>query len=1640
MATDSNNPPVNTQPSGPPADTPPSLTPEQRVELLLNRISELERQVPDQPAKTIKQRRIQISTQTYSGERNQDKLYDWLDHQENQFDLNEMSIGQALTDKEKIAMTVATLQGDAFRKYRAHLRLAQRFETYKEFETWITRTFAPYDAEGRAMMAYRSLKQSDSETLDHYVNRFNTILERWTDKETLPKPSVQVADFVQGLRPNLSELLSVYPDISNFKDLDIPKIVDRLYQQMRIKQLRETSKTDERSSSSNEQRNKKRRFDGTSGNTSASNSNTSNTSNVKFHPDGTSKNKLSTTQKERVSKILSQGGGQFVGKSILDHPEWRAMSRKQGVCTNCAAKGHVAKNCPVLFAYKERTGQQNSSEMVNAMLDRAIDDDSSYLCSIIEQKRPSLMLFPSHVNERTYATTLADNGAVYTYVSRDLVQRLRLPIQPLAKPAVARLPNKTVMKKYGTVRFNLQIGDWHAPVDAFVIDLRDLDFDIILGMDWHQKWQPLPLYREYEYLIQTSNGLKRLTRYHDVTKLDALATEFADLNLITFDEFNKGFKNRKDPMELHLVFIRTIPEAIAAIPEAGEGIETNDMKQKGKNEIKTNSLGIKTNSLGTPIPQVPEIQDVIDDYPEIFCDTLPPGLPPSRSVDHEIDTGDAQPVNRPPFALSVPQLDEQTKQVDFLLDRSFIRESTSPWGAPVLFVTKPRSPGEWRMCIDYRVLNKVTRKNAYPLPRIEDCLNRLGNAKHCTTIDLTSGYWQTRVAEKDIPKTAFNTRHGKYEFLVMPFGLTNAPATFQTLMNKILRPYLDKFVLVYLDDILIYSDSLAEHKRHLRLVLQALQDERLYIKPTKCIWNQPEVEFCGHVVGNGVIRVMDSKIRIIQQWPTPTTVHEVRQFYGLANYYRRFIQGFSQIAAPLAALFRLDDLKDKSKHRPVVWNTACQIAFERLKRALSTAPVLAQPDPSKPYVIETDASDFAIGYALLQEDGNGKLHPIAYEGTKLTPAEIKYPVHEKELLAIKRALQKWEHYIANGHVTTILTDHESLKYMNSVKTPSRRLARWIDEFQHYKLDIRYRPGSQNVLSDALSRRPDWIAVLGEIDTFMQHLERYLLHKTLPDDPRIRAKILSQAPSFVILNDQIYRRQQNGNLAPYIDPLWRADFLQNIHEQFGHLQAYAGIANALESRGWWPGIEMDFRTFIAGCSQCQLAQRQRLGQEKEYAQLVVDPFIQPFQRWGIDLIGVLPKTNKGNRWIVTAIDYATGWPVARAIPEATQTAIADFIYEEIYMHYGAPQEIFTDGGSNLWGSVVQEFLKKIGTKHKGTSPYHPRTNGKVERLNGILGSMITKLLIGKPTKHWDLYLNQALFASRIRTNQTTNTSPFYLLYGTKPHFVWDTHTAMDIQTPAADPEARLQELWESRRAAGLATYKRAFDSKLKSDELVEPHELSEGDWVLVRHENPQKFETKWFGPYQIIERKMLGTYRLQDPTGNPLLALIHGNRLIKANIRTTDELRKLWASPLLRSKLRLQNKRVEMIPAEPENTKALDQYLLEDDGEPDLRPLLHQAPLIPPPIPTDETPATVSKTATATNLVLPTANTSTESGLADPSPKRRKITSPRAKSSLQESSNSPRKRTLTWRAKEQLESTQLEEDRRAKRRRVASRGH
>ncbi|GJP86628.1 hypothetical protein CLOP_g16628 [Closterium sp. NIES-67] len=432
--------------------------------------------------------------------------------------------------------------------------------------------------------------------------------------------------------------------------------------------------------------------------------------------------------------------------------------------------------------------------------------------------------------------------------------------------------------------------------------------------------------------------------------------------------------------------------------------------------------------------------------------------PDTSPHQHEIvEEPGSKPTFRAPYRLSPTELTDMKKQIEYLLAKGLIRPSTSPYGAPVLFTPKP--DGSLCMSIDYRALNKQTIKNKYPIRRIDDLLDQLRGATVFSKLDLRSGYWQIRMADNSIHKTAFRTRYGSYEYLVMPLGLTNAPATFQAEMNHILRPLLDECVVVYLDDILIYSRDMKHHVDHLRRVFEILRRERFYVKLSKSEFALEKVQFLGHMVSAQGVHVDPKKIEAVRTWKTPENVKELQQFLGFANYYNRFVPQYAKIAAPLTNLLKNDT--------PYKWEPKHQEDVEQPKQALTSAPVLILPNPERDYVIEADASTQAVGAVLMQDQGNG-LQPIAYLSKKLHGAELNYPIHDKKALAIVIAFKAWRCYL-EGRRTTVYTDHCSLKYLKTQPNLSRRQVRWIDFLEaHFHYDIVYKPGHKNK-AEALSR-------------------------------------------------------------------------------------------------------------------------------------------------------------------------------------------------------------------------------------------------------------------------------------------------------------------------------------------------------------------------------------------------------------------------------------------------------------------------------------------------------------------------------------------------------------------------------------------
>ncbi|OWB70298.1 hypothetical protein B5S30_g5810 [[Candida] boidinii] len=463
------------------------------------------------------------------------------------------------------------------------------------------------------------------------------------------------------------------------------------------------------------------------------------------------------------------------------------------------------------------------------------------------------------------------------------------------------------------------------------------------------------------------------------------------------------------------------------------------------------------------VQEISQVEHILEDYADIITNESPKEMPPRRDISHDIVIyPGALPTYRAQYRLTPEEKVELTKQVGSLLDQGFIRKSTSPYNSPVLFVKK--KDGTLRLCIDYRALNNITIKNKFPIPRIDEALDKLGGAKVFSKMDLRSGFYQIRVTDEDVPKTAFSTDRAHYEFTVMPFGLTNAPATFQTMMNTVLGGFIDKFVLVYIDDILIYSKTAEEHEKHIKMVLSKLREHKLVAKKSKCEFFKDKLQFLGFVISKDGIHTDPDKVDRIKNWPTPTSRKQVQSFLGLVGFYRRFIQNHSKISSCLT-----DYVAKK-----VEWSKEQDEAFQTLKNKLITSPIVVAPcfDAGHRLRLSTDACDYALGYVLELLNPDGKLvGVVAYGSKKLTGALLNYSIREKEFLAVVEALKKWRYYLMQRKFI-IRTDHHSLQYWKQQDAATQtRIAKWNDVLSGFDFDLEYLPGTQNSVADALSRKP-----------------------------------------------------------------------------------------------------------------------------------------------------------------------------------------------------------------------------------------------------------------------------------------------------------------------------------------------------------------------------------------------------------------------------------------------------------------------------------------------------------------------------------------------------------------------------------------
>ncbi|GJV75460.1 reverse transcriptase domain-containing protein [Tanacetum coccineum] len=822
---------------------------------------------------------------------------------------------------------------------------------------------------------------------------------------------------------------------------------------------------------------------------------------------------------------------------------------------------------------------------------------------------------------------------------------------------------------------------------------------------------------------------------------------------------------------------------------------------------------------------------VVRDFPEVFPDDLS-GLPHVREIEFPIDLiPGASPVVKSPYRLAPSEMLELSNQLKELQEKGFIRPSHSPWGAPVLFVKK--KDGAMRMCIDYRELNKLTIKNRYPLPRIDDLFDQLQGACCFSKIDLRSGYHQLRVREEDIPKTAFRTRYGHFEFTVMPFGLTNAPAIFMDLMNRVCKPYLDKFVIVFIDDILIYSKSEEEHEVHLKTILDLLKKEKLYAKNFKCEFWLKEVQFLRHVVNRDGIHMDPSKVESVKNWKIPESSTEIRSFLGLAGYYRRFIENFSKIAKPLTLLTQ--------KNKKYVWGNEQGEAFRILKEKLCNAPVLALPDGPDDFVVYCDASKQGFGCVLMQR---GKV--IAYASRQLKKHEKNYTTHDLELGAVVFAFKIWRHY-PYGTKSVIYTDHKSLQYIFDQKDLDMRQRWWIELLSDYECEIKYHPGKANVVADALSRKERLKPRRVRAMSITIHSE--LKTKILQAQGEA-SKDLKAPAEWLRGLEKHFERRDNGRIY-FFDRIWIPSVggVRKLIMDEAHTSRYSIHPGAdkmyhdLRDLYWWPGMKRDIAEYVSKCLTCSKIK----AEHQKPSGLLQQPEI-PEWKWEkitMDLVTKLPRSSSGYDAIWVIVDRLTKSAHFLPIREDYKTEKLARIYiNEIVARHGVPVSIISDRDGRFASHLWQALQEALGTKLHMSTAYHPETDGQSERTIQTLEDMLRACVMDFGGS-WDTHLPLV-------------ESPM----------IWTEVGESQLIGPELVQEMT-KKIFQIKERLKTARSR----EKTYADKRRKPLEFKVGDRVLlkvspwkgvVRFGKKGKLAPRYVGPFEIVECVGPVAYRLKLP--------------------------------------------------------------------------------------------------------------------------------------------------------------------------------
>lgn len=866
-------------------------------------------------------------------------------------------------------------------------------------------------------------------------------------------------------------------------------------------------------------------------------------------------------------------------------------------------------------------------------------------------------------------------------------------------------------------------------------------------------------------------------------------------------------------------------------------------------------------------------------------DIFQPGGEPTDYIEHHIELVNPNqiPIAVPPYQLSGNRKALLRREIDKMIEDGVIEECESPWAAPVVMV--PKKNNEVRVCIDYRKLNEVTVTDRYPLPRIDDLLHLAKQTLFMSSIDLKAGYWQVRVKDSDRDMTAFITPFGLFRFKRMPFGLKNAPATFQRLIDRFRTGLPNITILAYLDDIIVISNGFDRHLDDLELVFQRLRQFKLVANREKCQFLRQNIKFLGHLITSDGIQTDPSKVSAILDMKPPINVTQVRTFLQTCSWYRRFIEKFAEIARPLTNLTK--------KSSPWFWGESENGAFMALKRLLTESPILRQADDTLPFIIRTDASQYALGAVLLQGEKFDE-KPIEYASRLLIAAERNYSTTEREALAVVWALNKFRGYIEGAEII-IGTDHQPLKWLFSLKTPIGRLARWVMLVQSFNLSVNYTPGKINVVADTLSRPPrdeeaDIVVSAVEID-FPQkgptkireeqlddeELAKIVRSFETKDDPNLenylsRGYLLEQGVLFRYMDDECDEPQL------VVPNQLRHHILQRFHNDptAGHYGADRTI-NKIVTKYYWPGIRKDITEYCRKCVECQ---KYKAANHKPFGLLKTPVMSQRFEVLAVDLFGPLPETDDGYKHILILEDVCTRWVELYSLKLATALDCAIILINEVFLRFGFPRRLISDNGVQFVSEIMQQALYCLGINQNLTPFYHPSAN-PVERRNRDLKTQLG-ILVGPHHREWAKFLPSIRFAMNTTKCETTGQTPAFLTFGRELRILEDVSNDIRsiVQSENFIPQIT-PYLWKLQGAIKDARemHEHKQDHRTEVANTRRQHrQYNVGDLVLINSHTQSKtskgFSSKLAprrdGPYRVCKIINSNTYEIETADRDKVL--------------------------------------------------------------------------------------------------------------------------------------------------------------------------